>query len=173
MASQRLAIFNILVEYSKLIIIIVITVTLNHNLHDHRNHNLHHWLLLGYLLCGCASIFIAAKPKTFPFLPKSINLSVMMIILLHLLLTMMVIIMIVMIIFQRANLVPNFHTYIAFSFCGHIQSSIFLAARHHHEVLKSAYPQVFQLANLFWELLQAILVKVQHLQQNVKPKGHY
>ena len=92
-----------------------------------------------------------------------------MIILLHLLMTMMVIIMTVMIIFQRANLVQNFHTYIAFSFCGHIQSSIFLAARHHHEVLKSAYPQVFQLANLFWELLQAILVKVEHLQQNVKP----
>ena len=41
------------------------------------------------------------------------------------------------------------------------------------QVLRSAYPQVFQLANLFWELLQAILVKVQHLQQNVKPKGHY
>ena len=37
------------------------------------------------------------------------------------------------------------------------------------QVLRSAYPQVFQLANLFWELLQAILVKVQHLQHNVKP----
>ena len=84
-----------------------------------------------------------------------------MIILLHLLMTMRV--------GNRDGNQNDTHTCIvAFSFCGHIQSSIFLAARH-HEVLKSAYPQVFQLANLFWELLQAILVKVQHLQQNVKP----
>ena len=90
----------------------------------------------------------------------------MMIILLHLLMTMRV--------GNRDGNQNDTHTCIvAFSFCGHIQSSIFLAARHHHQVLRSAYPQVFQLANLFWELLQAILVKVEHLQQNVKPKGRY
>ena len=32
-------------------------------------------------------------------------------------------------------------------------------------VLKSTYPKVFQLANVFWKLLQAILVKIEHLQQ--------
>ena len=75
----------------------------------------------------------------------------------------MVIKMTVMMIFQRAEFGPKlslFHMAM-FNPPFSMQHGIVIIII----VLKSTYPKVFQLANVFWKLLQAILVKVEHLQQ--------